>query len=94
MQSDIQPTVTAGRDRLLGTGIGAVIGWVTSLIWHHNLLVFGLAVAVSLMTCNALGLKSAGRLVGATICLMVLVPAADPNGEFRWIVLLKCPLGS
>ena len=79
MQSDIRPTITAGRDRLLGTGIGAVIGWLTSLVWHDNLLVFGLAVAVSLMACNALGLKSAGRLVGATICLMVLVPAAGPK---------------
>jgi uncharacterized membrane protein YccC len=79
MQSDIRPTITAGRDRLLGTGIGAVIGWLTALIWHDNLLVFGLAVAVSLMACNALGLKSAGRLVGATICLMVLVPAAGPK---------------
>jgi hypothetical protein len=61
---------------LLGTGIGAVIGWLTALIWQDNLVVFGVAVAVGLMACNALGLKSAARLVGATICLMVLAPAA------------------
>ncbi len=79
MQSDVWPTVTAGRDRFFGTAIGAVIGWLTAIIWHGHLLIFGLAVAVSLMACNALGLKSAGRLVGATICLMVLVPADGPK---------------
>jgi uncharacterized membrane protein YgaE (UPF0421/DUF939 family) len=79
MQSDVWPTVTAGRDRFFGTAIGAVIGWLTAIIWHGHLLIFGLAVAVSLMACSALGLKSAGRLVGATICLMVLVPGDRPK---------------
>jgi uncharacterized membrane protein YgaE (UPF0421/DUF939 family) len=93
MQSDVWPTVTAGRDRFFGTGIGAVIGWLTAMIWHDNLLVFGLAVAVSLMACSALGLKSAGRLVGATICLIVLVPGAGPQWRIPLDRFIEVSLG-
>jgi uncharacterized membrane protein YgaE (UPF0421/DUF939 family) len=93
MQSDVWPTVTAGRDRFFGTGIGAVIGWLTAMIWHDNLLVFGLAVAVTLMACSALGLKSAGRLVGATICLIVLVPGAGPQWRIPLDRFIEVSLG-
>ena len=51
------------------------MGWLASLVWHGNVLVFGLAVAIGLTLCSVLGLKNAGRLVGATVCLVVFVPA-------------------
>jgi uncharacterized membrane protein YccC len=79
MQPDTKLTVSAARDRLLGTAVGAVMGWLAALVWHGNVLVFGLAVAISLAVCGILGLKNAKRLAGATICLVVLVPAAGPK---------------
>jgi uncharacterized membrane protein YccC len=84
MQSEVGPTVTASRDRFVGTLVGAVIGWLASLVWHGDVLVFGLAIAISLTLCGVLGLKNAGRLVGATICLVVLVPAEGP----KWRIAL------
>src|SRR5438270_177052 len=47
-QSEVGPLVTASRDRFVGTAIGAVMGWLAALVWHGNLLVFGLAVAITL----------------------------------------------
>lgn len=79
LQPDMQPTVSAARDRLLGTAVGAVMGWLAALVWHGNVLVFGLAMAISFMMCGILGLKNAKRLAGAIICLVALVPAAGPK---------------
>jgi uncharacterized membrane protein YgaE (UPF0421/DUF939 family) len=84
MQPDAVLTISASRDRFLGTAVGAATGWLAALIWHGNVLVFGLAVAISLTACGMLGLKNAGRLCGATICLVALVPAQGP----KWRIAL------
>jgi uncharacterized membrane protein YccC len=69
----------------MGTIIGAIMGWLTTLVWHGNVLVFGLAVSISLFLCAVLLLTNSGRLVGATMCLIVLVPAAGP----KWKIALE-----
>jgi uncharacterized membrane protein YccC len=78
MQSEVGATVTASRDRLAGTAMGAVVGLLTSLVWHHSLLVFGLAVLVVMMLCTALNYKNAGRLGGVTVAIIVLIPYPGP----------------
>ena len=74
MQSEVGATVMASRDRLAGTAMGAVVGLLTSFVWHHSLLVFGLAVLVVMMLCAALNYKNAGRLGGVTVAIIVLIP--------------------
>ncbi|MGC1870596.1 MAG: FUSC family protein [Acidobacteriaceae bacterium] len=74
MQSEVGATVMASRDRLAGTAMGAVVGLLTSLVWHHSLFVFGLAVLVVMMLCTALNFKNAGRLGGVTVAIIVLIP--------------------
>jgi len=78
MQPGVKLTLGASRDRFLGTAVGALMGWLAAVIWHGNVVVFGLAVAVSLTVCSVLGLKNAIQLAGATICVVALVPAAGP----------------
>lgn len=78
MQSEVGATVTASRDRLAGTAMGAVVGMLTSLIWHHSLFVFGLAILVVMMLCTALNFKNAGRLGGVTVAIIVLIPYPGP----------------
>ncbi|MGB6933386.1 MAG: FUSC family protein [Acidobacteriaceae bacterium] len=78
MQSEVGATVTASRDRLAGTAMGAVVGLLTSLVWHHSLLVFGLAVLVVMMLSTALNFKNAGRLGGVTVAIIVLIPYPGP----------------
>jgi uncharacterized membrane protein YccC len=73
LQSNVGATVTASRDRLLGTLIGALFGIGFSLVgalpWN-----FALAVLAAIVTCSLLGLRNSARLAGVTICIVMLVP--------------------
>ena len=77
MQSEVGATVTASRDRLAGTAIGAVIGWLTVLIWHNSIAVFALAVLIVMVLCAALRFQNSGRLGGVTVAIVVLIPHVE-----------------
>jgi uncharacterized membrane protein YccC len=72
-------TVTASRDRLIGTFIGAVLGFSFSLFgalpWN-----FILAILAAVIVCGLLGLRSSSRLAGVTIAIIMLVHKDGP----RW----------
>lgn len=72
LQSNFGATITASRDRLLGTLIGAVLGFSFSLLgappWNY---LFALFAAVTL--CGLLGFRSSSRLAGVTITIVMLV---------------------
>lgn len=93
MQSEVGATMMASRDRIAGTAIGAVVGLLTSLIWHHSLLVFGLAVLVVMMLCTALNYKNAGRLGGVTVAIIVLVHFSGPLWQIALQRFLEVSLG-
>lgn len=78
MQSEVGATVTASRDRLAGTAIGAVVGWLTVFFWHHSLVVFALAILAVMVLCSTLRFENAGRLGGVTVAIIVLIPYNDP----------------
>jgi len=75
LQSNVGSTVNASRDRLLGTLIGAVLGFSFSffgaLPWNYIL-----AVLVAVVICGLLGLRSSSRLAGVTISIVMLVQQA------------------
>jgi uncharacterized membrane protein YccC len=72
LQSNMGATVTASRDRLLGTLIGAIFGFSFSLLgalpWNYIL-----AVLAAVIVCGLLGLRSSSRLAGVTITIIMLV---------------------
>jgi len=72
LQSNFGATVSASRDRLLGTLIGAVFGFAFSLVgtlpWN-----FAFAVLTAVIACGLLGLRSSSRLAGVTIAIIMLV---------------------
>jgi uncharacterized membrane protein YgaE (UPF0421/DUF939 family) len=78
MQSEVGATIDASRDRFTGTAIGAVIGWLTAIIWHHSILAFALAILVVMVLCTTLRFQSAGRLGGVTVAIIVLAPNTGP----------------
>jgi len=78
MQSEVGATVTASRDRLAGTAIGAIVGWLTVFVWHNSVVVFALAVFVVMLLCSSLWFENAGRLGGVTVAIIVLIPHSDP----------------
>lgn len=79
LQSNVGATVTASRDRLIGTLIGAVLGFSFSLFgtvpWN-----FILAVLAAIIVCGLLGLRNSSRLAGVTIAIVMLVHKEGP----RW----------
>jgi len=72
LQSNFGATIAASRDRILGTLIGALIGFafvqIGALPWN-----FIFAVLAAVIVCGLLGLRSSSRLAGVTICIVMLV---------------------
>jgi uncharacterized membrane protein YccC len=83
LQSNVGSTVNASRDRILGTIIGAVLGFSFSLFgalpWNYIL-----AVLAAVIVCGLLGLRSSARLAGVTITIIMLVQKTGP----RWSLAL------
>ena len=77
-QSEVGATLKASRDRLIGTAIGAVLGWGAVLVWHEHLAIFGLAICATIAICNLLDLKTAGRLAGVTVAIVMLIQREGP----------------
>lgn len=80
LQSNVGATVTASRDRLLGTLMGAVFGFAFSVYgappWNYIL-----AVLLAVIVCGLLGLRNSSRLAGVTITIIMLVPKVGSRWE-------------
>jgi uncharacterized membrane protein YccC len=83
LQSNFGSTITASRDRLLGTLIGAVFGFSFSLFWSlpWNYI---LALIAAMTLCGLLGFRSSSRLAGVTITIVMLVQ----NVSSHWMIAL------
>src|SRR5208337_1426245 len=72
LQSNFGSTVNASRDRILGTVLGALLGFSFSLFgtlpWNYIL-----AVLAAIIVCGLLGLHSSSRLAGVTVTIIMLV---------------------
>ena len=72
LQSNVGATVTASRDRIIGTVIGAVLGFAFAPM-HPLLLGYVLAMLVAMIVCGLMGLKNSSRLAGVTVTIVMLV---------------------
>ncbi len=72
LQSNFGSTISASRDRVIGTVIGALLGFsftqFGALPWN-----FILAVLAAVIICGLLGLRTSSRLAGVTISIVMLV---------------------
>src|SRR5450755_3165965 len=68
LQSNMGATVSASRDRILGTLIGFSFSLFGVLPWNYTL-----AVLAAVIVCGLLGLRSSSRLAGVTITIIMLV---------------------
>jgi uncharacterized membrane protein YgaE (UPF0421/DUF939 family) len=73
MAPDNTITFASCRDRIIGTAIGAFLGWVTWYAWHGHYLLYGLSVALCIFVCGTLAFEKAGRLAAVTLSIIVLV---------------------
>ena len=92
LQSNMGATVSASRDRVIGTLIGAVLGFSFSLFgalpWN-----FVLAVLAAVIICGLLGLRSSSRLAGVTIAIVMLVQKPGPRWELALDRVVEVMLG-
>lgn len=76
LQSNFGATITASRDRVLGTVIGAALGFAFSLAggvpWNYIGAVFAAVVI-----CGLLGFRSSSRLACVTITIVMLVQSSS-----------------
>ena len=76
LQSNFGATITASRDRILGTLIGAIVGFAFSFFWTLPWN-FILAVFAAIVICGLLGFRSSSRLAGVTIAIVMLVQSGS-----------------
>ncbi len=92
LQSNVGSTVTASRDRLIGTLIGAAFGAAFSLL-GQGLWPYLLAVVAAMLTCSLLGLKNSSRLAGVTVTILMLVHRSGSNWTLPLHRVLEVLLG-
>lgn len=93
LQSDVGTTLRTCRDRLIGTAIGALLGWPVSIFWHGNVLFYALATAFLIIFCNLIGLSNAGRLGAVALTVIVLVHFEVSPGRAALSRFLEVALG-
>lgn len=93
MQSENAVTLASCRDRLLGTVIGAVMGWGVSYVWHDHYVMYGLAVLVCLLLCSLLEFEKAGRLAAVALTIIVLIRIDNGPGQAALSRFLEVSLG-
>jgi uncharacterized membrane protein YccC len=93
MGSDSAVTLASCRDRLIGTAIGALLGWGTSYVWHGHYLMYGLAVLICLLVCSTLEFEKAGRLAAVALTIIVLIKIDGGPGSAALARFLEVALG-
>jgi uncharacterized membrane protein YgaE (UPF0421/DUF939 family) len=90
---DTKLTFASCRDRVIGTAIGAFMGWLTFYVWHGHYLIYGVSVAICIFLCSVLQFDKAGRLAGATLSLIVLVSIDDKPSQIAISRFLEVGIG-
>jgi uncharacterized membrane protein YccC len=83
LQSNVGSTVTASRDRLIGTLIGAGFGAVFSLL-GEGIWIYLAAVVTAMVACGLLGLKNSSRLAAVTVTILLLVHRTGSGFWSNW----------
>jgi uncharacterized membrane protein YgaE (UPF0421/DUF939 family) len=93
MGSDSAVTWTSCRDRLIGTAIGALMGWGVFYVWRGHYVLYGLAIMVSLLACSLLEFEKAGRLAGVALTIILLIKIDSGPGHAALARFLEVSLG-
>jgi uncharacterized membrane protein YccC len=88
MQSNLGASFAASWQRLLGTTLGAGVGFAAAFLPWTGPVPMGLAVTGAVALCSALRLHESIRVAGVTAALVVLGDATDPDRP-RWGVGLE-----
>ena len=77
LQSNVAATLGAARGRMIGTAIGAVMGAIFVRYLGAHPLWLGLAVVLTVLICQGLGLEDSYRLACVTVAIVMVVHSAN-----------------
>ena len=93
MASDNTMTFASCRDRIIGTAIGAFLGWLTFYVWHGHYLLYGLSVTLCIFVCSILAFEKAGRLAAVALSIIVLIKIDGGPAQAALARFLEVSLG-
>jgi uncharacterized membrane protein YgaE (UPF0421/DUF939 family) len=93
MGVDVNQTIAASRDRLIGTAVGACLGAFFFMLWGSQLWAFGIAVTVTVLFCAAAGLDRSYRLACVTVAIVMLIKSAASPWKTALSRFLEVALG-
>ncbi|WPC42289.1 FUSC family protein [Clostridium sp. JS66] len=77
MQSSVTDSFKAGKNRILGTMTGAVIGFVCAFISPNNIILCGVGIIILIFICNSLGWNKSITIS----CIVFLAIMLNLNGR-------------
>jgi uncharacterized membrane protein YgaE (UPF0421/DUF939 family) len=93
LQSNVAATLSAARNRLVGTAIGAVIGAIFVRYVGTNPGWLGLAVLITVLICQGFGLEESYRLACVTVAIILLINSAHSAWVTAGYRFLEVALG-
>lgn len=72
LQNTMKSSLVAGKNRLLGTVVGAIVGFIFAQFQLHNPIFIGLAVIMTIVFCNSFKISSS-IIIASTVCVSILI---------------------
>lgn len=72
MQGSVENTIKSGKNRMLGTMVGALLGFICALIEPGNIILLGLGIVGVIYLCTLLNWKGSASIGCVVFCAIML----------------------
>ncbi|MDR7856882.1 aromatic acid exporter family protein [Tissierella sp.] len=93
MQSSVSESLIAGKNRMLGTFIGAIVGLIFSLAFPENPIFIGLGVSIVIHICHLLDWNKALQLSAIVFVGIALNPEMDVKLSYSLFRIIDTFIG-
>ena len=93
MESTVIGSYKVGRNRLLGTFIGALIGFFFAIINPNSLFLLGIGIMIIIYICNLLKWNSSISIAGVAFCAIMINLGGDNAFSYSYNRLFDTFLG-
>ncbi len=81
MQGSVEGSLKAGKNRMVGTSIGAFVGFIFSSIMPGNILFIGIGIVCVIYLCNLFNIKEASS-IGCIVFCAIMINLKESNPLF------------
>lgn len=78
LQNTMKSSLVAGKNRLLGTVLGALIGYLFAQLQLYNPIFIGIAVIITITCCNSFKINMS-TIIASTVCVSILTGIQDQH---------------